>query len=118
MHALGASYVTSAHSWYSQLHGMSLALGEACMLKGTSVLEASRSKFGGLPVFDENAMYDPIPERLFSWPQKAGYQVLSGLGESIKAYESFGPPHVSQKTNASLKLTLKGHKWLLWLNQG
>jgi hypothetical protein len=71
------------------------------MLTAMSAVEASRSRFGGLPVFDEYALYDPIPEQLFSWPQKAGYQVLKNLGEAIKAYESFGPPHVGHRNEST-----------------
>jgi hypothetical protein len=93
--ALGAAYILSAHSWYSKMHGRSFPLSEAWLLTSSSVVEASCSKFGGLPVFDENSTYNPIPEQLFSWPQKAGYQVLKNLGEEIKAYKSFRPPHVS-----------------------
>jgi hypothetical protein len=72
------------------------------MLTAMSVVEASRSRFGGLPVFDENAMYNLIPEQLFSWPQKAGYQVLKNLGKAIKAYESFGSPHVSHPIKGTI----------------
>jgi hypothetical protein len=93
--ALGTAYVSSAHSWYSKMHSMSTVHPQPCLLTIILVVEASHSKFSSLLVFDETATYNPIPEQLFSWPQKAGYQVLKNLGEEIKAYESFRLPHIS-----------------------
>jgi hypothetical protein len=106
-HALGAATLSSAHSWYSKMHSRSAPATQTQSLTCISAVEASRSRFGGLPVFDENSLYEPIPQQLFSWPEKAGYQVLKNLGEAIKMYEAFGPPQVSYGLNECTMLSLR-----------
>lgn len=90
-------YISTAQRWFSRMQGGSLrCLRRSAFTRADERL--AKTRYGGLPIYDDESPYDPVPLELNEWCEHFARDIpeLAQLVSDVRNYEHFGPPHVSR----------------------
>lgn len=93
------NYINCAQTWFTQMQGTRgniTSLLEPIPMLTVAGERLAETRFGGLPLYDDESPYDPVPVTIAMLADELLPHIpeVRELISQVRNYEHFGPPHV------------------------